>query len=46
MVGINRGRRVHPAAPFGGVKQSGWAARAATTGCWSSPRRKYIAVDW
>ena len=38
MIGLNRGLVSDPAAPFGGVKQSGLAARAATRGC-SSTRR-------
>ena len=38
MVGVNRGLISDPAAPFGGVKQSGSGARAGTKGCTSSSR--------
>jgi succinate-semialdehyde dehydrogenase/glutarate-semialdehyde dehydrogenase len=39
MVGLNRGLVSDPAAPFGGMKQSGLAREARTRGCWSSWRR-------
>ena len=39
MVGINQGVVSNPAAPFGGVKQSGSAARAASRGSASTSRR-------
>ena len=39
MVGLNRGIVSDPAAPFGGVKQSGLGREGATTDSWNSPRR-------
>src|SRR5215475_3205521 len=38
MVGVNRGIVSDPAAPFGGVKQSGLGREGGTTGCWNSRR--------
>jgi succinate-semialdehyde dehydrogenase / glutarate-semialdehyde dehydrogenase len=46
MVGINRGVVSDPAAPFGGVKQSGIGREGAHEGLLEYTETKYIAVDW
>jgi succinate-semialdehyde dehydrogenase/glutarate-semialdehyde dehydrogenase len=46
MVGINRGAVSDPAAPFGGVKQSGLGREGGHEGLLEFSEMKYIAVDW
>lgn len=46
MVAINRGLVSDPAAPFGGVKQSGLGREGAHDGMLEFTETKYIAVDW
>jgi succinate-semialdehyde dehydrogenase / glutarate-semialdehyde dehydrogenase len=46
MVGINRGVVSDPAAPFGGVKQSGLGREGGHHGLLEFTETKYIAVDW
>ncbi len=46
MVGINRGVVSDPAAPFGGVKQSGLGREGGHDGLLEYTETKYIAVDW
>ncbi|HWG61498.1 MAG TPA: NAD-dependent succinate-semialdehyde dehydrogenase [Streptosporangiaceae bacterium] len=46
MVGINRGIVSDPAAPFGGVKQSGLGREGGHDGLLEFTETKYIAVDW
>ena len=46
MVGINRGVVSDPAAPFGGVKQSGIGREGGHDGLLEFTETKYIAVDW
>lgn len=46
MVGINRGSISDPAAPFGGVRQSGLGREGAHEGLLEFLETKYIAVDW
>jgi len=46
MVGINRGVVSDPAAPFGGVKQSGIGREGGHEGLLEYTESKYIAVDW
>jgi succinate-semialdehyde dehydrogenase/glutarate-semialdehyde dehydrogenase len=46
MVGINRGVVSDPAAPFGGVKQSGLGREGGHEGMLEFTETKYIAVDW
>jgi len=46
MVGLNRGVVSDPAAPFGGVKQSGIGREGAQDGMLAFLEKKYIAVDW
>jgi succinate-semialdehyde dehydrogenase / glutarate-semialdehyde dehydrogenase len=46
MVGINRGVVSDPAAPFGGVKQSGLGREGGHQGLLEFTETKYIAVDW
>ena len=46
MVGINRGLISDPAAPFGGVKQSGLGREGGHEGMKEFQEIKYIAVDW
>lgn len=46
MVGINRGFYSDPAAPFGGVKQSGIGRDGAHEGMMEFLETKYIAADW
>ena len=46
MVGINRGIVSDPAAPFGGVKQSGLGREGGHDGLLEFTETKYVAVDW
>jgi len=46
MVGLNRGLVSDPAAPFGGVKQSGLGREGGHDGVLDYTESKYIAVDW
>jgi succinate-semialdehyde dehydrogenase / glutarate-semialdehyde dehydrogenase len=46
MVGLNRGLVSDPAAPFGGVKQSGLGREGGHDGLLEYTETKYIATDW
>jgi succinate-semialdehyde dehydrogenase/glutarate-semialdehyde dehydrogenase len=46
MVAINRGLVSDPAAPFGGVKQSGLGREGAREGILEFTEPQYVAVDW
>ncbi len=46
MVGINRGLISDPAAPFGGVKESGLGREGGEYGMFEFLETKYIAADW
>ena len=46
MLGINRGLMSDPAAPFGGVKQSGLGREGGVTGILEFMEAKYFAVDF
>jgi succinate-semialdehyde dehydrogenase/glutarate-semialdehyde dehydrogenase len=46
MVAVNRGLLSDPAAPFGGVKQSGLGREGSHAGLLEFAETKYIAVDW
>jgi succinate-semialdehyde dehydrogenase / glutarate-semialdehyde dehydrogenase len=46
MVGLNRGLVSDPAAPFGGVKESGIGREGGVAGLLAFTESKYIAVDW
>lgn len=46
MVGVNRGLISDPAAPFGGVKESGIGREGGEVGIHEYLETKYIAVDW
>jgi succinate-semialdehyde dehydrogenase / glutarate-semialdehyde dehydrogenase len=46
MVGVNRGLVSDPAAPFGGVKQSGLGREGSTDGIEEYLEKQYLAVDW
>jgi succinate-semialdehyde dehydrogenase/glutarate-semialdehyde dehydrogenase len=46
MVGLNRGIVSDPAAPFGGVKQSGLGREGGHDGLLEYLETKYIATDW
>ncbi len=46
MVGINRGSMSDPAAPFGGMKQSGLGREGGFDGIYEFCETQYIAVDW
>jgi len=46
MVGLNRGLVSDPAAPFGGVKQSGVGREGAHHGMMDYLEAKYIATQW
>lgn len=46
MVGVNRGFISDPAAPFGGIKQSGLGREGGHEGLLEFLEAKYIAVDW
>jgi succinate-semialdehyde dehydrogenase / glutarate-semialdehyde dehydrogenase len=46
MIGLNRGLVSDPAAPFGGVKQSGLGREGGRDGLLEYTETKYIATDW
>jgi succinate-semialdehyde dehydrogenase / glutarate-semialdehyde dehydrogenase len=46
MIGLNRGIVSDPAAPFGGVKQSGLGREGGHEGLSEYMETKYIATDW
>jgi succinate-semialdehyde dehydrogenase/glutarate-semialdehyde dehydrogenase len=46
MVGLNRGLVSDPAAPFGGVKESGLGREGGVEGLLAFTESKYIAVKW
>ncbi len=46
MVGLNRGAVSDPAAPFGGMKQSGLGREGAGEGIYEFCETQYIAADW
>ena len=46
MVGVNRGLISDPAAPFGGVKESGIGREGGHEGMLEFLETKYIAADW
>ena len=46
MIGLNRGLVSDPAAPFGGVKQSGIGREGGHEGILDYTESKYIAVQW
>jgi succinate-semialdehyde dehydrogenase/glutarate-semialdehyde dehydrogenase len=46
MIGLNRGLVSDPAAPFGGVKQSGLGREGGHDGLLEYTESKYIAVSW
>ncbi len=46
MVGLNRGSISDPAAPFGGMKQSGLGREGASDGIYEFCETQYIAVSW
>ncbi|MER5303767.1 NAD-dependent succinate-semialdehyde dehydrogenase [Streptomyces lasiicapitis] len=46
MVGVNRGLVSDPAAPFGGIKQSGIGREGGHEGLLDYLEAKYVAVDW
>ncbi|GAA0620052.1 NAD-dependent succinate-semialdehyde dehydrogenase [Kribbella sandramycini] len=46
MVGVNRGLVSDPAAPFGGVKQSGLGREGARDGLREYSETQYLSIDW
>ena len=46
MVGVNRGAMSDPAAPFGGMKQSGLCREGASEGIYEFCETQYIAASW
>ena len=46
MVGLNRGVVSDPAAPFGGMKQSGLGREGAGEGIYEFCETQYIATNW
>jgi len=46
MVGLNRGLVSDPAAPFGGVKQSGLGREGAQEGMMEFMETQYISAEW
>lgn len=46
MVGLNRGLVSDPAAPFGGVKQSGLGREGSTEGLLEFLEARYVATSW
>jgi len=46
MVGLNRGLVSDPAAPFGGVEQSGLGREGAHEGLLEFLETQYISVEW
>jgi succinate-semialdehyde dehydrogenase/glutarate-semialdehyde dehydrogenase len=46
MIGLNRGAVSDPAAPFGGMKQSGLGREGASEGIYEFCETQYIALDY
>lgn len=46
MIGLNRGLVSDPAAPFGGMKQSGLGREGSTDGIYEFTETQYIATSW
>ena len=46
MIGLNRGLVSDPAAPFGGIKQSGLGREGSYEGMMEYMEKKYVAVEW
>ena len=46
MIGLNRGAVSDPAAPFGGMKQSGLGREGASEGIYEFCETQYIAAGW
>ncbi len=46
MIGLNRGLVSDPAAPFGGMKQSGLGREGSTEGIYEFTETQYIATNW
>ena len=46
MLGLNRGLISDPAAPFGGVKQSGLGREGAHEGMMEFMETQYISLEW
>lgn len=46
MIGLNRGAISDPAAPFGGMRQSGIGREGGTHGIYEFCETQYIAVNW
>jgi succinate-semialdehyde dehydrogenase/glutarate-semialdehyde dehydrogenase len=46
MIGLNRGLVSDPAAPFGGVKQSGLGREGAQEGMKEFLETQYVSVSW
>ena len=46
MVALNRGLVSDPAAPFGGVKQSGLGREGGREGMQEYMETRYVAVEW
>lgn len=46
MVGLNRGAMSDPAAPFGGMKQSGLGREGASEGIYEFCETQFIATNW
>jgi len=46
IIGVNRGFVSDPAAPFGGMKQSGIGREGSQDGMHEFLEKKYLAVDW
>ncbi len=46
LVGLNRGAMSDPAAPFGGMKQSGLGREGASEGIYEFCETQYIAASW
>jgi succinate-semialdehyde dehydrogenase/glutarate-semialdehyde dehydrogenase len=46
MVGLNRGLISDPAAPFGGIKESGLGREGGFEGIYEYLETKYIAATW
>jgi succinate-semialdehyde dehydrogenase/glutarate-semialdehyde dehydrogenase len=46
MIGLNRGAVSDPAAPFGGMKQSGLGREGAGEGIYEFCETQFIAADW
>ena len=46
IVGLNRGAMSDPAAPFGGMKQSGLGREGGSEGIYEFCETQYIATQW